>query len=97
LSGGLCVEGSTARLAIAAPDVFSVSVADNAVNMTLLRSPYAAWHDPTPLDYRDDYPFTDQGDHEFHLVLWSHGLEGDQIARQVRQMTMPPVIWDVTG
>jgi alpha-mannosidase len=97
LAGGMCVEGSQGKLAIAAPAVFSASVQDGAVRFTLLRSPSAAWHDPTPLDYRPDCHLTDQGEHEFHFVLWPDGLDIGDLATQVRQLTMPPIIWDVTG
>ena len=97
LGGGIYVEGPTAKLAVAAPDVFSAGVCGGDVNFTLLRSPYAAWHDPTPLDYRDDSPVTDQGSHEFHLLLWPAGLPVAALARHVRRMSMPPLIWEVTG
>jgi alpha-mannosidase len=85
-------------MAAIAPEVFSVSADAQGVSLTLLRSPYVAHHDPYPAANRPDHPLTDQGLHEFDIIL-SPGAALDlaEPARLVRQMLMPPVTWDLTG
>jgi alpha-mannosidase len=98
LNGGMVVGAEADRLAIVAPEVFSVSADTHAVDLTLLRSPYVAHHDPTPAARRPDHPVTDQGYHEFDLAFWPNcppGTEG--VARLARGMIMPPIAWDLTG
>lgn len=98
LAGGLLVSNDKSNIAAASADVFSVSVSPDSVDLTLIRSPFVAHHDPTPADIWPDYPVTDQGRHEFVLRIlpnckWDVGC----LQRQVRQMLAPPIVWDVTG
>jgi alpha-mannosidase len=104
LNGALVV-GDTARqdrpchtMAVIAPEVFSVSADAEGVSLTLLRSPYVAHHDPYPAANRPDHPLTDQGLHEFDIILApGAALDLAEPARLARQMLMPPVTWDLTG
>ena len=68
------------------------------LNLTLLRSPYAAHVGPAPADTRPDHPVTDQGLHEIELVICP-GFNGDLdlIRRLARRMSAPPILWDLTG
>jgi alpha-mannosidase len=98
LGGGLVVSGGGESMAVVAPEVFSAAVEAEAVNLTLLRSPYAAWHDPYPGENRPDHPVTDQGAHEIDVLLAPgapHGLA--EPARLARRMLRPPIVWDLTG
>ena len=98
LNGGLIVSSKSARTAIIAPEIFSGSVDSHNVNLTLLRSPYIAHHDPAPAGMCPDQPVADQGTHEFDLLVYPDcGDEMDQIEQLAREMTMPPVTWDLTG
>jgi alpha-mannosidase len=86
------------HLAIVAPEVFSVSADPQGVSLTLLRSPYVAHHDPYPAARRPDHPVTDQGLHEFEVVMApSAAMDMAEAARLARQMLMPPVTWDLAG
>jgi len=98
LNGGLVVQAGPARLAVVAPEVFSASVETGSVNLTLLRSPFVAHHDPTPADARADHPVTDQGWHEFELAfVTGEGASVEEAARLAQAMLMPPLTWDLTG
>jgi alpha-mannosidase len=98
LSGGLVVCGAKGSLAVIAPEVFSVNADTQGLGLTLLRSPYVAHHDPFPARERPDHPVTDQGRHEFDLLLWPGcPLDLAEPDRLARQMEMPPVVWDLTG
>ncbi|OPZ27245.1 MAG: Mannosylglycerate hydrolase [Lentisphaerae bacterium ADurb.BinA184] len=99
LGGGLAVRTADgAALAVVAPEVFSVSVTPDSVNLTLLRSPHVAHHDPTPAASLPDQPVTDQGWHDFdiRLILGPEATVATA-ARLARAMLMPPIIWDLTG
>jgi hypothetical protein len=98
LNGALVVAGPDCSMAITAPEVFSVSADRGGVSLTLLRSPFSSHHDPQPADERPDHHVTDQGWHEFDIVL-KPGAPLDLAApsRLAREMMMPPVVWDLTG
>ena len=98
LAGGMFLKAGNNSLGVVAPGVFSVSVDRQSVNLTLLRSPYIAHHDPTPAERRPDCPVADQGRHDFDLILWPDGPSGiEELVPFVRAMMMPPVVWDITG
>ncbi len=66
----MLLKGATRSLAIVSRDVFAADVQpDGTLRLTLLRSPYYAHHDPTPLLPSTPAPVTDQGEFEFHLSL----------------------------
>jgi hypothetical protein len=98
LNGGLHVATAADRLAVIAPEVFSANVEPDAINLTLIRSPFVAQHRPTPIASRPWQPATDQGRHEFDLVL-APGFVGapNELERAARQMLAPPLVWDLTG
>jgi alpha-mannosidase len=98
LYGGLMLAAGQATLALLSPEVFSVSVAPDACRLTLLRSPYMAHHDPMSADQRLDAPVADQGSHDFEILLWPGcGTDTAAPVRLVRQMSVPPLVWDLTG
>ena len=98
LGGGMLLATECGPAGIVAPEVFSASVDERCARLTLLRSPYAAHHDPFPAGARPDQPATDQGTHEFELVI-RPGCDGGigAVERLARQMQMPPIVWDLTG
>ena len=98
LGGGLWVAGRDTALAVAAPEVLAAAVDELGVTLTLLRSPYAAHHDPTPADACPDQPVTDQGAHEFELAIWPRpDAQPGGLERLARAMRTPLVVWDLTG
>jgi alpha-mannosidase len=98
LSGGLIAGGGARSLAVLAPEVFSAAVDREGVSLSLLRSPYAAHHDPAPPDARPDQPATDQGTHVLEVGLWPDcGWDLEPVARRVRAAWMPPIVWEMTG
>ncbi len=96
LAGALAARTADAALAVAAPLVFSASAGPAGVALTLLRSPYAAHHEPSPASDRPDHPVTDQGWHEFNLWFLP-GAELAEAARRRDAFLAGPVVWDLTG
>ncbi|HUW83673.1 MAG TPA: glycoside hydrolase family 38 C-terminal domain-containing protein [Phycisphaerae bacterium] len=98
LAGGLMVSSGRSRLAIISPDVLSVSVKADEINLTLLRSPVVAHHDPAlPADYPYD-TVTDQGCHEFDIILQPDFVQdAAALQRMVEASQVQPVVWDLTG
>ncbi|MCX5670721.1 MAG: alpha-mannosidase [Planctomycetota bacterium] len=85
-------------IAVISPEVFSVSADPAGVSLTLLRSPYVAHHDPYPAAKRPDHPVTDQGLHEFEvLVAPVAAPDLAEPACMARRMLMPPIAWDLSG
>jgi len=98
LNGGLLVRAGDETLGIIAPEVLSAGVEPQAVNLTLLRSPYTAHHDPAAPIMRGDQPVCDQGVHNFEIILrLASDTTPDLIDRLATQMLRPPIIWDLTG
>ncbi|MBN1555134.1 MAG: hypothetical protein JXA11_10340 [Phycisphaerae bacterium] len=82
-------------LGVVAPDVTSISVEGNSVNLTLLRGPYVAHHDPAPIT-TPEHPVTDQGTHTFAFAIYPHA-DTERLEELHRQLTYPPMVWDLTG
>ena len=98
LVGGIVVSSESSRTAVIAPEIFSGSVDSHSVNLTLLRSPYMAHHDPAPAEMRPDQPVADQGNHEFDIFVYPDcDVEIDQIEQLAKEIKMPPITWDLTG
>jgi hypothetical protein len=98
LGGGMVLEVGKERLGIVAPQVFSASVEEQAVRLTLLRSPYVAHHDPAPAAVPADGAVCDQGGHVFEVELQcGPELRADDVARRAAEMLSPPIVWDLTG
>ena len=86
------------------PDTFSdpfsdpVSVKPDEINLTLLRSPVVAHHDPALLT---DYPHdavTDQGRHEFDVTIQPDFIQDAAALQQMAEASqLQPVVWDLTG
>ncbi len=98
LCGAMVVGGDKGALGVIAPEVFSVSAERDRVSLTLLRSPFVAHHDPFDASQRPDHPVTDQGAHEFDIVLWP-GCPADlaEASALARSMLMPPICWELSG
>jgi len=98
LGGGMLVEAGDERLGIVAPQVFSASAEERAVNLTLLRGAYVAHHDPAPAGVPPDGSVCDQGAHVFEIELQcGPDLQAGELARRAREMLAPPIVWDLTG
>jgi alpha-mannosidase len=97
LNGGLRVTTGAGPLGVTAPEVFSVSVDPAGISLTLLRSPYAAHHDPAPADLVPDHPVCDQGEHEFDIVFRPGDVTTEALSLQRDRLLRPPVVWDLTG
>ncbi len=66
----VCLKGTNRMLAVVSSDVFSCDVQpDGLLRLTLLRSPFYAHHDPTPIPEREFAAVTDQGEHEYEIVI----------------------------
>jgi alpha-mannosidase len=96
LNGGMILGGQHGRLAMVAPEVFSVSADARGSSLTLLRSPYTA--NDKHGGIRFEQPVTDQGQHYFDIDLYPN-FDGDaaKLASLARQSAMPPFVWDLTG
>ena len=96
LAGGLAVKCLNNELTVLCPDVFSGSVDDGKIALTLIRSPYAAHHDPADPAKNPGKPVCDQGSASFELVLsFDKGIE--DLVGSVDQMNSGPIVWDLTG
>ncbi len=78
------------RFAVVSPDVTGADVQPNGViRLTLLRSPVYAHHDPFPLSAENDYPVTDQGEHEYRILLLPEATSVEEIRRGSFRLTDP--------
>ena len=78
------------RFAVASPDVTGVDVQpDGMIRLTLLRSPCYAHHDPFQLPADNDYPVTDQGEHEYRILLLPEAGGPEEIRRACFRLTDP--------
>lgn len=86
--------GGDRALGIVAPDVYALDAAPSRVRLTLLRSPYLAWHIPNPgVDPRGQA--ADQGVHvfRFRFIAGASAQELDDIAIALQR---PLIMADVT-
>jgi alpha-mannosidase len=89
------VEAGGDSLAIATHDAYSLSVAEDIWQWTLLRSPRMSWGGKDPEVYVGRDWHTDQGPHEFSLVLLPGApLEKTVLETAARQLAMPPIAFD---
>ena len=78
------------RFAVASPDVTGADVQpDGVIRLTLLRSPVYAHHDPFPLPAENDYPVTDQGEHEYRILLLPEAAGVEEIRRGSFRLSDP--------
>ncbi len=94
-AGASLLQSSAGSLGIVAPDVTSISAEGTSVNLTLLRSPFVAHHDPMTAN-TPDHPVTDQGTHIFDVVIYPDAKTAD-LETLSRQLTCPMMVWDLTG
>jgi alpha-mannosidase len=87
--GHLHVAGQSTGLTIVTDDVYAAGVqANGTVRLTLLRSPYAAHHDPYIADAPGcRFDVTDQGTHHYRLVLIPGGIDRARTDRELTRMT----------
>ncbi|MDR1047386.1 MAG: hypothetical protein LBL64_06400, partial [Treponema sp.] len=82
-----------AGLAILNDGVYSCSAEPGTINLTLLRSPMYAHHEP--MHPRPDlhHRYVDQGEHEFHLQLLPYGEKTpkSEFSRHALELNQPPV------
>jgi hypothetical protein len=96
LAGMTCLNWPGGGVSLLAPGATSAGVrADRAV-LTLLRSPYAAHHDPAPAD-GIPRPVLDQGTHEFAIAIRPGALAPAAMPAAMQNFRAPPAAWDVTG
>lgn len=96
LAGGVAVKCLDTELKAICPDVFSGSVDDGKIALTLIRSPHAAHHDPANPAKSPEKPVCDQGSADFEVVL-SFDKNAEEWAELVGQLNPGPVLWDLTG
>lgn len=94
-AGMSLLESDRGALGIVAPDVTSLAVEGKSVNLTLIRSPYVAHHDPAVVT-TPDHPVTDQGTHVFDVILYPNA-DAARLETLFQQLTCPPMAWDLTG
>ncbi|HND60822.1 MAG TPA: hypothetical protein PLB90_05025 [Opitutaceae bacterium] len=83
---------------VVAPEVFSVSGDESAVNLTLLRSCPFAHHDPKILPEKlEHYAWIDQGEHVFTFRFFPAGkVTARELDRHALHLQRRPVIADLT-
>jgi len=96
VGGGLAVKCLDSKLAVICPDVFSGSVNDSEIALTLIRSPYVAHHAPADPAKYPEKPMCDQGRADFEMVL-SFDKDIDDLAKLADQVGSTPIVWDLTG
>jgi alpha-mannosidase len=73
--------------------VYSCSAEPGTINLTLLRSPIYAHHEP--MFPRPDlhHRYVDQGEHEFHIRLLPYGEKAAkaEFTRQALELNQPPI------
>ena len=96
LTGGMAVKCLDGEFTVICPDVFSGSVDDSKIALTLIRSPYTAHHDPADPAKCPERAVCDQGSANFELVL-SFDKDIADLAELVNQLNSKPIVWDLTG
>lgn len=83
------VETARQTYAVIAPEVFALDVTTECINLTLLRSPLMAWHEPNPGDAMRG-TFSDRGEHVFRFrFLTGAHLNGETMDRMALGMHRP--------
>ncbi len=81
----------TCWLALICPDAFALDVQNERLQLTLLRSPLMAWHDPTPPTH-PRCTFSDRGEHFFRFRLMVlKEIDGPLLDEISFQMQRPPL------
>jgi alpha-mannosidase len=95
VQGWSCVELEATKLALVTGDAYSLSLCDDLWQWTLLRSPKMAWGGGEPDVYSGRDRHTDQGWHEFDLILRpGTTLDPSLLHTAARQQAQPPVVFD---
>src|SRR5262249_11383008 len=82
-------------VAMLTQDAYSLSLNGGLWQWTLLRSPRMAWGGTNPPTYGGRNVHTDQGVHQFRLVLEAGGaLSSARLATEARQLAQQPIVFD---
>ncbi|MDD2706699.1 MAG: glycoside hydrolase family 38 C-terminal domain-containing protein [Verrucomicrobiae bacterium] len=94
----MAVEGENACMAVVSPDFSAGDIRpDGTMRVTLLRCPIYAHHEPFPLSPRRADPVTDQGTHEYELILWtSTAFSKDSVLDEAHRLSHPLWISETT-
>ncbi len=86
-------------LSLANDAKYSYSFDRDVMDMTILRSPVYANHDPKKPDADREYRYMDQGLQEFSYTLLPHagGWQNSEIVQVAAQLNQPPVLIMETG
>ncbi len=88
--------GREQSLALISRDAFAADVQpDGSLRLTLLRTPYYANHQPYRVPRLNNYPVTDQGEHEYEITILADP-EPESIAREVTRQSNPVVFSEST-
>lgn len=87
------LEGATAGLALLNNAKYSYDVHDNAIHLTVLRSPYYANHTPFVVEEDMMYPATDQGLQSFTYAISPHpgSWQTSDIIRHTQLLNQPTI------
>lgn len=90
---GLCPEtGKSFGVSLLNDGKYSLSVKNNEIGFTVLRSPIYAHHTPFVPDPEEEYSYIDQGEQEFRYAILPHAgnwREGS-VVRAAYEFNMPP-------
>lgn len=90
------LKGKKQSLAIISKDCFGADVQpDGTLRLTLLRTPFYANHDPYSVPELNFYPVTDQGEHEYEIVILADPDAGE-IRNEIVRQTEPVVFSETT-
>jgi alpha-mannosidase len=98
VQGCVALVGGEASIAVVSHDVFGSDVQpDGSMQLTLLRSPHYAHHEPFKLPSVHAYPLTDQGVHEYEVALLPMcSFSQDVIEEEMNRQTNPVWISETT-
>ncbi|MFK7851894.1 MAG: glycoside hydrolase family 38 C-terminal domain-containing protein [Akkermansiaceae bacterium] len=89
------IELEGAALCLHSPDMFSSRVSEDCWQFTLLRSPLMAWTGDSELAPAYSRRHSDQGWHEFHMILRAGDhIEPSKCEAHSAHQVKPPVIFD---
>lgn len=82
-------------IGIVCPDCSALDGSEGTLRLTLLRSPAYAWHDPTKLDPKAFYRWTDQCEHGFRFTLIENATP-ETLTNIALSEHRPPICYDWT-
>ncbi len=95
VSGWSIARGRNTDLGLATQDAYSLSLSSDVWQWTLLRSPKMAWGGSDPLVYSGRDYHTDQGPHQFRMILHvGKNLSTETLKESAHFLGEPPIIFD---